>query len=133
LKTSRIERNLALWSDQVELTRVMRDSTLDLAQTVFMIAERQAVFLQVVDCLSNPAAGIVVKASGARIIYSNDFFPIPEAVETFGVGSAAVFDFKATEGLTIEAFRGDVRVATAKVGVGQGEVVYLKLFPTGSF
>lgn len=147
VRPSRIERSLPLWFDHVEVTLLMEET---LIQAVRKEAERelaevlaglglgpatiedQAVFLQVLDCLGNPAAGVTISSSPlAPVVYlDGDNHRLAfDQTTTFRDGAASVFDVSPDTDITLSAINDNEVVSTWTGRLAAHEVLYLKMFP----
>ncbi len=129
---SRVESNLPVWGTRVGVTRVLKSDLIESIGDVFGVTRREAIFVQVVDCQSAPAPGIVVTLTD----------PTDGTVEHDGggpvttrTGAAAISDPKLNGVIEIvarrSAARGEVgtEIARHRVTLPEGHVSYLKMYP----
>ena len=130
IRESRIERNIPVWSDHVEVTRLADEGTLRLGRELLGISGDQAVLVQVLDCQSAPAARIELRASHGEVYYHQGLGFAKEG-GTRGVGAADVLNAPADTPLTIDAIDQTGRIVASWLGrLAPHELVYLKLYPT---
>ncbi len=130
---TRIETNLPVWGNRVEVTRLLDSSQVDLLRTLSGAVRDEAVFVQVLDCLSSPAARVrlVLHQSKTGLV---GYVGSSEA-STGARGAAAVYNLELGQEqlLTAEV---DTDDSEHPVVIGRwhgflesGEVVYLKMYP----
>ena len=130
IRESRIERNIPIWNDHVEVTRLVDDGTLQIGSELLGISEDQAVLVQVLDCQSAPAARIELRASHGQVYYHQGFGFATDG-GTRGVGAADVVNALADTPLTIDAIDQAGRtIASWRGRLAPHDLVYLKLYPT---
>lgn len=150
VRPSRIERNLPLWFDHVELTLLMQEALIQAVKAEatrvveqaavalgldpsYATIEDQAVFVQVLDCLGNPAADVTVTSSTITptVYLDGDNHQLAfERTTTFRDGAASVFDIPPDTDVTLQASRDGQIVSTWTGRLAAHDVVYLKMFPT---
>lgn len=129
-----VSANIPFWGRRLEITRLLSTvQTRALSVWYGMDAER-SVFVQVVDCLSDPAPGIVFEvptsASSSVGYVDEDGNSVDGA--TVATGAAGITRYDPAEPQTIEALRdGDV-IATWSGELAAGMPRYLRLHPRGT-
>lgn len=150
VRPSRLERNIPLWFDHVELTLLMEETMVQAVKkegeralggvaaelglpSSYASIEDQAVFVQVLDCLGNPAPDITITSSTLTptVYLDGDNHRLAfERSTTFRDGAASVFDLPPDTDVTLRAFRGDRQVSTWTGRLAAHDVIYLKMFPS---
>ena len=133
IHSTRIEQNIPVWGDQVDVTRVLDSKQVGILQLLSGAASTEAVFIQVLDCKSSPAANVRLtlgNSESGSIGYADS----PHAA-TAPHGGAAAYDLEFDRQLSISAeWLGDelgspVPVSEWRGSIQPGEVVYIKLYP----
>jgi hypothetical protein len=131
---TRIESNVPIWGVRTEITRVL-DATQQQVLASLLGEERSnAVFLQVFDCQSAPAAGVTFELSlsaTGRVRYVAGV----DAQATDGTGAAGIYDLEPEQlqevvaKLPGRAGQSARAVATWHGFQPTGHVMYVKLLP----
>jgi hypothetical protein len=129
---SLVEANLPFWSHRTEITRIFSTESIDYLSSAYGGDARNAVFVQVVDCQSDPAPGITVELpdSPSAIVRSVTETSIPLPGPTFSTGAVGIFGHDGDKLHAIVALRGGVRVAEWSGLLRKGMPVYLRLYPS---
>jgi hypothetical protein len=133
IHSTRIEQNIPVWGDHVDVTRVLDSQQVRILQLLSGAARAEAVFIQVLDCKSSPAGNVRLtlgNSESGSIGYADS----PDAA-TAPHGGAAAYDLEFDRQLSITAeWLGDdlespVLVSQWRGSIHSGEVVYVKLYP----
>lgn len=133
IPSTRIEQNIPIWGDHVDVTRVLDSEQVELLQLLSGAARAEAVFIQVLDCRSSPAANVRLtlgNSESGSISYADS----PRAA-TAPHGAAAAYDLEFDTQLRISAewlsdgAESPVPVSEWRGSIHPGEVVYVKLYP----
>lgn len=141
----RLERNLPIWNDQVETTRLMSPvclaaSTYGLKQADDSADWESAIAVQLFDCHTSGAEGVVLEvttAPNARILYTTSnglgISYVEGSSSASGDGSALIGSLPAGEHeLVAWETTSRRRVGTAHVTVTPGDVIMYSLLPAPS-
>jgi len=130
---SHVESNLPVWGMRVTVTRVVPEILLESWRSAFHADQPEAIFVQVVDCQSAPAPGIVVTLTNAEqgTIIHDDGGPttMPKT------GAAVIFNLKLDGVIEIVARRSaalgelGTEVARHRVTLPRGHAYYLRMYP----
>lgn len=126
--------NLPFWGRRVEITRLLSASQASALSAWYAIDVERSVFVQVVDCLSDPAPGIWLEmptSPTARVGYVDDDGYITEG-STVATGAAGISDYDPEKPQTIRALREGRIVATWSGELSSGKPRYLRLHPVGT-
>jgi hypothetical protein len=127
-----IEANVPIWGQRVEITRVMSNLTLGYIAEKFGAKAENGVFVQVVDCKSEPAAGVSIElpdSPNAKVVYVDHTGPVLEAPLSLATGAAGIYDHDKTNEQRIVA-RKNGRVVAKYSGVLEaGNPRYIRLQP----
>jgi hypothetical protein len=128
---STTETSLPFWGPHVEITRLLSNLDIAVASQKYGGDAREAVYVQVVDCLSDPASGITFRASGSptpSIWYSTDSGDAVPDPPTKATGAAGIYPLNLVV-QTIEAWKDDRLVADWTGSRHSGKPMYLRLYP----
>jgi hypothetical protein len=125
-----VELNIPVWHDRVETTRLQTRALVELQQALAEIEYASAIFTQVLDCRSSPAAGIRFVPSDGADAYVDSFGQLGGDVTT-GSGAGGVYDFDPAEMVEIVAYReaDGAEVARWSGQLPSDKIMYLKLYP----
>lgn len=126
--------NLPIWGRRVEITRLLSVAQASALSTWYAIDAERSVFVQIVDCLSDPAPGVEFEmptSPSARVGYVDDDGYIRQG-STVATGAAGISDYDPAQPQTIRAVREGRTVATWSGELSAGMPRYLRLHPLGT-
>jgi hypothetical protein len=128
-----VASNTPFWGRRVEITRLLSLEQADGLSAWYGIDARQSVFVQIVDCRSDPAPGVSFElplSAKSTVGYVNELgakVPGP----TVASGAAGVSDYDPSKPQTILAVREGETIASWNGEVSAGMPRYLRLYPRG--
>jgi len=128
-----VAANVPIWGRRLEITRLLDDTQVSLLAAFFGIDATRSVFVQIVDCQSDPAAGITfdVPTSPTATVGYVDEAGNQVSGPTVASGAAGITDYDPEQPQTIRALRGGEVIATWNGDVSAGTPRYLRLHPVG--
>lgn len=129
IPTSAVQANIPLWGRRTEITRLLTTGQLTLLAALHDSDPLNSVFVQVVDCLSEPAPDVQIEistSSTASVGYTSQ-----EATATLSDGAAAVTGYDPKKPHRLIAVR-DGRIVASFLGLlPYGMPHYLRMHPEG--
>lgn len=130
---STVATNVPVWGRRVEITRLLNRGTIDALSTAYERDGTSSLFVQVVDCQSDPAPGVkfdIPTSESDVIVYvRNSLTPVgPATVET---GAAGIYGHEVDQLHEIRALVDGRVVAAWRGHLVRGRPMYLRLHPSG--
>lgn len=126
--------NIPIWGRRVEITRLLSAAQASALSIWYSMEVESSVFVQVVDCNSDPAPGVSFElptSPTATAVYVDDD-GLAVAGATVATGAAGISGYDPAEPLTIHAVRGGELVAIWSGELSAGMPRYLRLHPLGT-
>jgi hypothetical protein len=123
--------NVPIWGRRLEITRVLDSEQVAGLAEWFGVDALRSVFVQVVDCKSDPAPGITfeVSTSESEVVSYVADSGVPVEGPTVASGAAGITGYDTEQPHTIWAMRGQQVVATWSGELSAGMPRYLRLHP----